>query len=481
MAISPCSARIQGDDYQHLFAWYQALRLLRPDRDVERVEVESLGAGNVDDVVVRGRGCPDEYVQVKFSVDARRPISSHWFTDPIKLGGRTPLQRFHESWVQLRAAGPEPRLTLFTNRALDPADPVLGLRRGRDAVLGPRLAEQASGSAAGRGRAAWAAHLSVSEVELIEFLTHLSLRTDQGSWSGLVEAAGDRMRSVGLRGRDTDVETGVAAIRSWVSQGVRTIERDALDDEVRRRGLHDGPQYSTLLVEAIDHAPWFEAARHRLDWVALFEGEEARARTQLKDPSLWSTRLRPEMVAAAAALKSEGAARVLVRGAMRLPLWFLAGVELPDVRGHHVACVQRGAWWTSDTTARPFEVTVTSTPLGFGRALAVGISVTNRIGDDVMEHCTRSSLPVSYYVDIAPAAGSGGDALPDGASALGWARATRDAIRAAVRIHRPSQIHLFLSGPAGGALLLGHAWNRVGPTLVYEHLGAGYAPTFTIP
>lgn len=481
MAISPSSARIQGDDYQHLFAWYQALRLLGPDRDVRRIEVESSGAGNVDDVVVRGRDCPDEYIQVKYSVDARRPISSDWFTTPLTPTGRSPLQRFYRSWEQLRAGGTEPAMTLFTNRALDPTDPLLCLRDGRRAVLGPRLAEEAAGSAAGRGRARWAAHLGVSEAELLGLLTHLSLRTDQGSWSGLVEAVSDRMRSVGLRARDVDVETGVAAIRSWVSRGLRAIDRDTLEDEIRRRALQDGPPYSTLLVEAVDHAPWFDDACRRLDWVALFEGDEPRARRQLRDPSLWSAKLRPEMVAAARSLKAAGADRVFVRGAMRLPLWFLAGAELPDVRGHRVGCLQHGAWWTSEASPRPFEVESVWTALGLGPELAVGLSVANQIGEDVLAHCTRQALPVSDYVDIAPASGVGAEAIPDGASALGWALATRNAVRVAVRRSAAPKVHLFMSGPAGGALLLGHVWNRVGPTLVYEDVGAGYAPTFTIP
>jgi hypothetical protein len=43
--------------------------------------------------------------------------------------------------------------------------------------------------------------------------------------------------------------------------------------------------------------------------------------------------------------------------------------------------------------------------------------------------------------------------------------------------------HLFLAIPHGLALLLGHLWDRMPPTLVYEDLGAGnaYQPAFLIP
>lgn len=44
---SPSGARIQGDDYQHLYAWWQALRLLTPRTDVTQIEVEALSAGKL--------------------------------------------------------------------------------------------------------------------------------------------------------------------------------------------------------------------------------------------------------------------------------------------------------------------------------------------------------------------------------------------------------------------------------------------------
>ena len=70
--------------------------------------------------------------------------------------------------------------------------------------------------------------------------------------------------------------------------------------------------------------------------------------------------------------------------------------------------------------------------------------------------------------------------LPDAAAAVGWAHAARKEVRAAVRNTGARRVHLFMSAPAGAALLLGHIWNRVGTT-VYEDLSPGYASTFEIP
>jgi len=51
------------------------------------------------------------------------------------------------------------------------------------------------------------------------------------------------------------------------------------------------------------------------------------------------------------------------------------------------------------------------------------------------------------------------------------------------REHNARRLHLFLAVPHGLGLLLGHLWDRMPPTLLYEDLGAGnaYQPAFLIP
>ncbi|MDP2342282.1 MAG: SAVED domain-containing protein [Deltaproteobacteria bacterium] len=483
MTNSASSARIQGDDFQHLFAWHHALRLMLPEEGVSRVEVESEGAGNVDDVVVRRPNHADEYYQVKFSVDASTPVSSAWLTAAKGSKGKSLLQRFAATWALLsKQPGHVPEMALFTNKVHDPHDPILQLRDGRRGVVGPRLALETAGSRAGQQRAQWAQHVGLTDGELLDVLHNLKFMTDRGSADELAISTGDRMRSLGLAATDVDISTGVNAIRDWVKAGIREIDASLLSAELERCKLLGGPRYTTLLIEAIDHAPWPDAASVRLDWVDLFEGTEPRARTQLKDPSLWSGKLRPEMVRAAQTLKARNADRVVVRGYMRLPLWFLAGVELPATRGHHVACTQLTHWWTSEAAPAPYEINSVAVKLDQGRDLAIVLSVANPVTDDVIAYCRRSGVPVAQVIDLRPTKGPGQKAIENNGEALGWAIAVRDALRTAIRDTGASRIHLFMSGPAGGALFLGHYWNRVAPTLVYEHLGgATYAPTFEVP
>ena len=46
------SARLKGDDYQHLYAWWFVLELLVPKEKVRCVTIEDAFAGSMDDVTV---------------------------------------------------------------------------------------------------------------------------------------------------------------------------------------------------------------------------------------------------------------------------------------------------------------------------------------------------------------------------------------------------------------------------------------------
>jgi hypothetical protein len=65
----------------------------------------------------------------------------------------------------------------------------------------------------------------------------------------------------------------------------------------------------------------------------------------------------------------------------------------------------------------------------------------------------------------------------DDGGAVALAIGIRDTARRAAS-GRP--IHLFQAAPLGLALLLGHRWNRVAPTYVYEDLNPGYVHAFTV-
>ncbi|WP_437297349.1 SAVED domain-containing protein [Sorangium sp. So ce426] len=484
MTGSARGAAIQGDDYQHLYAWHHALRMLAPDEGVTAISVEKRGIDLLDDVVVHRPGRGDEHYQVKYSVSASNPIDNAWFIEvgTGKEQGRKKsiLQRFWDSYSKLRAAGGRPHMALFTNRPLDVNDPLLKLRDGSRGLLGPRLREEGPLSRPGQRLKEWAMHLGIAEDELLEMLDHLELLTDQGPASLLARAVTDRMAARGLREDADAVEQGALAIREWVKEGTFRIDRAMLAAEIDRRALRGGPPRATLVVQQVERDPFAREAHAWVDWVALFEGDEPQVKRRLSDPSLWNTQLRADLQQACDRIRALGFNRILVRGRPRLTPAFMVGFELSDTRNAHVACLQRDEMWS--TEASPVQVDLDVPPpeeLDLGSELVVALSVTHDIADDVRDYVRQAGLPVGRLLNIRTSR-IGRGAMPDGAYALGWATAVRSQVMREARRTGATKVHLFMAGPAGAALFLGHSWNCVPTTQLYEELNPGYTPSFCL-
>jgi hypothetical protein len=167
---------------------------------------------------------------------------------------------------------------------------------------------------------------------------------------------------------------------------------------------------------------------------------------------------------------------------MRLPLWFAIGRALPDVRGWVLSLDQRTEEWSTD--AAPEEVTarvLAETHIGNGHDLAIIISITHDISEDVAHYISQSRLPVRTLLALGPQGEPGNRAVPPASWATAWVRSAREQARRAATSAGATHAHLYMAAPAALAMMLGHQWNLMPPTTVYEHLRTGYAPTFTFP
>jgi hypothetical protein len=127
----------------------------------------------------------------------------------------------------------------------------------------------------------------------------------------------------------------------------------------------------------------------------------------------------------------------------------------------------------------PSQSTPTGIPSGgCRRAEVIIVNVAAEAAADTIEWIRDSALPVSKILTVTPAAGVGPKAVPTAAAANSLGTAIRDLAR---RRSRDGDLHLFLIGPLGLAVLLGHHWNRLTTTHVYEHLGGiDYTHAFTV-
>lgn len=124
---------------------------------------------------------------------------------------------------------------------------------------------------------------------------------------------------------------------------------------------------------------------------------------------------------------------------------------------------------------------LTQASIGRGPELAVVVSITHDIAEDVTRYIGEAGLPVGTLLALGPQSDPGNRAVSSAAWAAAWARSAREQARRAAASAGATHVHLYLAAPAALAMMLGHQWNLMPPTTVYEHLRTGYAPTLSLP
>lgn len=473
-APSASGARLTGDDLQHLVAWYWCLKAADPRAGITSVAVEAADAESVDDVVVRFADGRVRYHQVKAAVSARHLANVDWLVTPAKKGSKSLLQQLHLSWRRL--GQPVNDLELITGRPLDPSDGVMKELDRRN-QLGRALRRAKTGPVAAK-RSDLAVHLECDESEVCDLFDALSIRVGQTEAEWLQRVDDVALGAGVLLGEDAALRA-VAEIRDWVKTTRDPRDTTDITAMIDRLGLRVEAPRTLVVVQALGPSTAAQESQFSVDWIDRFRGSAPETRRGLRDPSQWNTTLKPELDQMARELKAAGQSRVVVAGEMRLPCWFAVGSSLREVAGFEVAAEYRGAVWPGDRGRHngPAPAVLVDEKLGDGSDVALVVAVSTDGTADVREGF-KDDPRVGRLVTIAPAGEPNGQALGGAEDAMATAVSCRDWVR---RNLRCPGIHLVLIAPAPFALFLGHLWDRIAPTTIYEDLATdGYEPAFQI-
>jgi hypothetical protein len=229
-----------------------------------------------------------------------------------------------------------------------------------------------------------------------------------------------------------------------------------------------------LIVEALDRVWDADVDDLRLEWVDHFRGDTPQTRRGVVEVDGWNTQLTGDLVAIRERLLGGGQRSVVVRGAMRLPTWFGVGHALGDVAGFDIAAMDRGRLWRPEPAVpRPEVIKQADEPSsGASGRVALVVQISQEGVDDV-----RDALGdhVGRIAAVTVAGGPDRRLLNDGPEAFAAAVAIRDWVR---RDLKGLEIHMVLLANGPFALFLGHLWDRVPPTTIYEDLAPGYEAAF---
>ncbi|MBY4226748.1 SAVED domain-containing protein [Rhodococcus fascians] len=471
---SSSGVRIAGDHYQWLHAWRACMEALYQDltknmhNPIVAVGVEAPGVGNVDDVVRYRAQPPNAYTQVKYAVDNKIAVGLSYLDDEGILGKMVTAHK------NLTADGTAVELRLATNRTGDPTDLLLQQRDGRDKRLLPRAAEGGSKSAMGKARAAWATAAGTNEAALLSFLDdfYLDIAYDLPS---LRSDVGLLMTANGLRSDEKSVDLGSDWVAKQVIAGHRNLTLDDIKNAVTVLGLNAGSPWTTVSIATIKHDDVADQAAVSIDWVDRIAGEKHWNRVVPTPPHTWA-----ELASDIATVPMQlgGSRRILVGGHMRQATGFMVGAVLRSVLGYEVGVRQSDQIWTSEETTTPFPLKVTEESVDAGPDIAVIVNISYDAASQATEWIRRTELPVATIVTANPSTGTGPRVVPTPAAANSLAVEIRNVAR---RYASSRALHVFLVGPLGLAVLMGHHWNRVTTTHIYEHLGGqDYVHAFTV-
>lgn len=482
------ASRLQGDRYQHLFSWYELLRLLEEGSPFASACVEHPKAGAADDVTLHARpgtGTASRYMQVKWHVDHRDVYSLEGLTKVPPRAGRSLLRKLFDSWLELRSAVPV-EVWLVSNWG---ADAELGrCIHGADYRLTRDFIEPRPRSALKRRGLRWQRHLDVTPETLRAFCRDLRLRLGFGSISDLEEQVDERMERLGLRKGRGPRAVALDGVRRWIEVGgeAKQLTRESLSEFIHAHELlaprDTGPSVS-LWIHGWARRAWERAPTEELDWTRHFDREH---RT-VPHPDTWRTRLLPELLAARHRLADRPDGGLIdFRGKLPLSTVLAVGCHFPEAGGYRFRAEQptRGETflWRSDAGASARKLRVTERE---GAPEGQGLLVVFQLSGDAQADMERfeAEHPGAFraVLFLEPEDGPGDGAVRSAGDAVAFAVQARELLRRARARWRTGVTHLVLYAPASCCLFLGQRLNAVGTVVAYERTATGgYVAALTL-
>lgn len=492
-------ARLKGDDYQHLYAWQFVLELLMPKKKVRRVTVEDALAGSMDDVTIQheiGTSLPDGFHQLKYHVDQRGVYSTDFLMIPAKPGETSLLGKFWSSWKLLRSQDSNRPIELYliSNWTWDPKDKLRPLIDGHDNSIKEEFLTATPRTDVGKLRNKWQTALGADDAGFAAFIRSLRLRLGFDCAQELEKRVAERMDNLHLCSDTAALLVATGIVRGWVKAGTQALSRDDVEQTLQAHNLYlpeDSERCVTVYLTTIKAQKFDIAPDHVIDWRDYFIGEPNKRGHQLKDPAYWNDVLLPELQALETHVNEETECRLIrARGLSRLSAWFAFGHCFSEVARYTIEVDQLGNLWRTDAIANPnFQVVAASSDRlrdgeildGEGDTVAVGISVTGPVDEDVRAYLSERKEKVASLLLIHPTRDLGRECLQSAGDVVALADGVKELTRMFVKRWKARRLLVFYFGPLSGACFLGHRLNAICQIVqIMEDQQPGYAPSFML-
>lgn len=493
------ASRLSGDDYQHLYSWQQILQLKMPRRGIHLVTLEAAWAGSVDDVVIHplpNVGIPSRFYQIKYHVDQRSEYSIDVLLEK-KNGGKSLWQKFWETWRLLRAQDSRNLIELYllSNWTWGSADKFKDFIGDKNNSVNTDFLFAPPNSEAGQIRQRLQSAVQANDDdEFLQFLGSLRFRLGFDCREELEERVIERMEWLGLRADASALLVAVGIVRQWIESQTKEITLERLENAINAYSLRRPEEIQraiTVHLTTIKGQKFEIEPDFAIDWRPYFQGSDLKKGHQLINPADWNQRLLPELQRLEAQINEEQDIRfVKARGLARLSAWFAFGYTFSEVARYVIEIDQTGKLWRSDAIpSQDFRVVSSGSSIfpegevldGEGEVVALGISVTGLIDDDVRSYLASRPEKVASLLLLRPERELGREALSSAGDVVALADQVKERARTFVKKWRAKKLLLFYFGPLSGACLIGHRLNAVCEFIqIMEDQQPGYEPSFLL-
>lgn len=475
------AALATGEDYQARYFWIQALRLLDHATSIAEVAFENSSEPHFDDVVSfykdgyreRDDAISAECAQLKFHVVGNGSIKLESFVVPGFMGSANTkplIKRLAES----HALRPDGQFKFVTTWVVHPDDGLSQMLRGED--YGLRLESffaASAGSELGQMRERFRSVCAADDATLRSILSRVRVVQAHGL-RHIDERLNDKLRLARLEPYEGKLASRYDRVPySWIRKGPLRWDRATLERVLRDEfqwcgnfGDSGGDAPRVAVRQFVQFAEDLgERADVMLDLVPQFDGRRPTP------GETWNGTILPKLAAFVRREIEPVRGDVNLYLAASLPIAVALGASIHPKSPAKLRVEQSGrggsALWTlqKDAAVRPRLAFRECAASNKSDEVAVIVSLTHSIGDDVMDWSKRENLVVGRFIEAALPEVDGG-AVEGGAHCMSLAEEL--AARLTEIAASSGTIHLFLAAPAAFAVALGRAVHRVPRIQLYE-------------
>lgn len=492
MALGQVSARVEGDIYQGIFFWNLAADLLLPSSKVIRVDIEYDAAAGADDVAVfyespgvdaGGWQCTADYYQVKYHVDQSANYTYRTVVEPANANTDSSLlKRFHHAYSRLRNNPHRFRLHLVSNWNWQEEDPLPSVIRDTEGAFSDAFFRGGEQSRIGALRKLWREHLGIQPDEFSDFCRCLRFQLNYLGRRGMRELVHSRLALAGVKPAcpESRVDPLEALYMRFLTDRTTSFTPESLRAVLKNEGLLSGTTNCNQTAQSrvlgirsfIRFAENIENETDEHVCVSkFFDGRHIR------EPADWNHGVQTNIYE----FLTEPARQTRLRGQEHLVLLdchlsiaYLAGSCLSTISGARVTVRQKGNlggdWRTSGYIDEKWGIDRTISVIDDAKTdIAVVVSITHRIVEDVQGYIATTELLAGTIVSFAPSDEIGSSAI-ENADHAWWLAERMAAELYSLRKKNPTaSLHLFVSAPNAFLFYLGQHHGMLGKVQLYEY------------